>query len=50
MRRADDPSPPSAAGEFSKEHDVRLRPNWKAGETMDVYSRATAPEDKTTKS
>ncbi len=43
MRRADDPTPPSAIGAASGEHDVRLRPDWKP---VDTYQRATDPDDK----
>lgn len=46
MRRADDPTPPSTAGELSGAQDVRLRPDWKGPSTTDTYSRATSPSDK----
>lgn len=48
MRRADDPTPPSETSALSGEHDVRLRAGWKTTEAMDVYQRATDPDDKTT--
>jgi hypothetical protein len=39
FRRKEDAAPPSAQGEFSKEHDVRQRPDWKQPD-MDVFRRA----------
>ena len=50
MRRAEDGTPPSAAGELSGENDVRLRSDWKNTQVMDVYSRANDSDDKTTQS
>ena len=50
MRRAEDGTPPSAAGELSGENDVRLRTDWKNTQAMDVYSRANDSDDKTTQS
>lgn len=50
MQKATDPSPASATGKVSGEHDVRLRKDWSTpGTTMDRYVRATGPNDKTTK-
>ncbi|MDQ3621424.1 MAG: hypothetical protein M3463_02915 [Verrucomicrobiota bacterium] len=46
MRRAEDSTPPSAAGELSGVNDVRLRADWKEAQHMDVFARATDPEDK----
>ena len=46
IRRADDPTPPSQAGERSGRHDVRLRPDWNRTTRMDTYRRATDPDDK----
>lgn len=48
MRSKDDASPPSDAGELSGEHDVRLRADWKTTDAMDIFQRATDPDDKTT--
>ena len=48
MRRVEDRSNPSAPGALSGESDVRLRPDWKKTEALDVYSRATDADDKTT--
>jgi hypothetical protein len=46
MRRKDDATPASAAGELSGVSDVRLRPGWKSTQT-DHYERSTDPDDKT---
>jgi hypothetical protein len=48
MRRVDDPAPPSEPGAFSGKSDVRLRPDWKNTSSLDVYSRATDSDDKST--
>jgi hypothetical protein len=48
MRRVDDPAPPSEPGVFSGTSDVRLRPDWKNTPSLDVYSRATDSDDKST--
>lgn len=48
MRRVDDTSPPSAPAGLSGESDVRLRPDWKHPDPLDVYSRATDSDDKST--
>lgn len=48
MRSRDDATPPGPAGELSGANDVRLRADWKSGTAMDVYERATDPDDKTT--
>jgi hypothetical protein len=48
IRKADDPTPPSAPGELSGKADVRLRAQWKApGRAIDHYVAATHPSDKT---
>lgn len=50
MRKATDPSPPSATGECSGKNDVRLRPDWEGPQTsLDHYSRATSPDGKVKK-
>lgn len=50
MRRAEDPTEPSAAGELAGEHDVRLRENWECHggdrDRMDTFERATGPKGK----
>lgn len=47
LRRASDPSPPSAPGGLAGPHDVRLRAEWNGpGSKRDLYCRSTAPEDK----
>lgn len=48
MRRSQDATPPSEAGALSGENDVRLRPDWKNTDAMDVYQRATDADDKKT--
>lgn len=48
MRRQDDATPSSTAAELSGEKDVRLRADWKQTEAMDVFKRATKPDEKTT--
>jgi hypothetical protein len=48
MRRAADNTPPSAPAALSGESDVRLRPDWKKTAALDVYSRSTDSDDKTT--
>jgi hypothetical protein len=48
MRRVDDSAPPSEPGAFSGKSDVRLRPDWKNTSSLDVYSRATDSDDKST--
>ena len=48
MRRQDNATPPSAAGALSGKHDVRLREDWKTTKALDVFQRATDPDDKTT--
>lgn len=50
IRRASDSTSPSAPGEFSSDHDVRLRPDWKMTGSLDVYSRSTDSDDKSTQS
>ena len=47
LRRTADPTPPSIPGALSGEQDVRLRPDWTGPQGLDVYSRATHPDDKT---
>jgi hypothetical protein len=47
MRRADDKAAPSAPAALSGESDVRLRPDWKKTDALDVYSRSTDSDDKT---
>ena len=47
MRRGDDPTPPSATGELSGGHDVRLRGDWKQPAPPDSYLRANDPDNKT---
>lgn len=47
MRKADDPSAPSAPGELAGKADVRLKGNWEAPEgRLDKYSRSNSAEDK----
>lgn len=46
LRRADDPTPPSAPGGLSGEHDVRLRADWQQTPPLDHYLRATGPDGK----
>ena len=46
MRRQDDLTPPSAAGELSGKHDVRLGADWKTASTIDVFRRTTDPNEK----
>ena len=48
MRRNDDAAEPGEPGELSGRHDVRLRADWKKTAAMDVYQRATDPDDKNT--
>ena len=47
MRATTDATPPSAPGELSGDHDVRLRPDWKQPTLLDTYRRANDPDDKT---
>ncbi|MBI4027923.1 MAG: hypothetical protein HY360_23260 [Verrucomicrobia bacterium] len=50
MRKASDPSPPSAPGRLSGKDDVRLRSDWKRSrKTIDAYSRANGPQQKAKK-
>jgi hypothetical protein len=46
MRRQEDAASPSAPGALSGKHDVRLRVDWKDSRDLDVYQRATDPDDK----
>lgn len=46
MRRAEDPSPPSAIGELSGENDVRRSKEWKQAQPLDKFFRATSPDDR----
>jgi hypothetical protein len=48
MRRKEDATPPSAPGELSGDSDVRQRAEWKKTSAVDVYSRSTDSDDKTT--
>jgi hypothetical protein len=47
MRRKEDPTPPSAPGGLAETTDVRLLAGWTPpGTKVDVYRRATDPDDK----
>jgi hypothetical protein len=46
LRRSADATPPSSAGALSGAEDVRLFAGWKGTELMDVFARATDPDDK----
>jgi len=48
MRSENNETPPSQPGALSGEQDVRLRPDWEATGSRDVYQRATDPDEKTT--
>jgi hypothetical protein len=50
MRRKDDAAEPGGAGELGGESDVRLRADWKNTAALDVYQRATDPDDKSSHS
>jgi hypothetical protein len=50
LRRAQDRTPPSEPGTLGGSQDVRKRPDWNPSQgTIDVYERANAPDDKTTR-
>jgi hypothetical protein len=46
MRAKDNTSQSSVVGQLSGDKDVRLAANWGSGETLDVYQRATDPDEK----
>jgi hypothetical protein len=46
VRRVDDHSPPSSAGELSGESDVRCQENWVQPEPPDSFLRSNDPDDK----
>ncbi len=48
MRSKEDDTLPSEIGALSGEQDVRRRADWKTTEAMDVFQRATGPDDKAT--
>lgn len=49
MRRDADVAKASLPGDMAVENDVRLRADWHLGQAMDVFSRATSVDDKTSK-
>jgi hypothetical protein len=47
LRRSTDRTPPSQPGTLAGPHDVRLRPDWRGGDSpLDVYRCANGPDRK----
>jgi hypothetical protein len=50
IRHRENIEEPAGPGELSGDQDVRLRAGWKNTAALDVYQRATDPDDKSNQS